>query len=863
MVVMLQQYVINWITTDGFIMRVLFPLNLLTLCISMVVFCLNNKAFAENENIEFNTDVLDVKDRTNIDLSRYAQAGYVTPGNYQLVLHVNKKEIAEQNVQYFAPDNEPKGSLACLTADIAKAMGLKAEAEKKISWWHDGQCINPSSLEGLTMRTDLGEGVLYISVPQAFLEYTDENWDPPSSWDDGVAGIIFDYNANAQHTHTPTDHNNDSDSVSGNGTSGVNLGPWRLRADWQATYDNGQETAEQKNWDWNRYYAYRALPKMGAKLTLGEDFLNSSLFDSFRFIGASLATDDNMLPPNLRGYAPEVSGVARTNAKVTVSQQGRVLYETQVPSGPFRIQDLNSAVSGTLDVKVQEQDGTTQNYQVDTANVPYLTRPGLVRYRLAVGKPQDYDHHSEDPGFGTGEFSWGINNGWSLYGGGLFAGDYNAASLGIGRDLLIFGALSFDITQSRADLANEGIKSGGSYRLSYSKRFEDYDSQVTFAGYRFSQKEFMSMSDYLNARYDDNNNDDGKDKELYTITLNKNFRTLGVSTYLNFSHRTYWNQSANDSWNLSLSKYMDIGKFKNISVNVSAFRNYSDSTHDDGVYLSVGIPWGDNSSLTFDGQYGSGDNSNMVGYYSRMDANNTWQVKTGTGAESRPAASGYFTHDGDRAAVTLNGSVQDAGYSSIGMNLQGGVTATTKGMALHRISKAGGTRMMVDTDHISGVPVQGNFGGLNHSNAFGKAVIGDVNDYYHSSLNVDVNQLPADVDATRSVVEGTLTEGAIGYREFGLITGQKMMAVIRQADGSYPPFGAQVMNTDNAQTGIVGDEGSVWLTGITPNGEMTVHWDGAEQCRFHFPAKITADTQNLLLPCNVLKGSHQEPSAQR
>nr|CDS57104.1 hypothetical protein SYMBAF_190085 [Serratia symbiotica] len=27
--------------------------------------------------------------------------------------------------------------------------------------------------------------------------------------------------------------------------------------------------------------------------------------------------------PNLRGYAPKVSGVAKTNAKVTVSQQGR------------------------------------------------------------------------------------------------------------------------------------------------------------------------------------------------------------------------------------------------------------------------------------------------------------------------------------------------------------------------------------------------------------------------------------------------------------------------------------------------------------------------------------------------------------
>lgn len=38
----------------------------------------------------------------------------------------------------------------------------------------------------------------------------------------------------------------------------------------------------------------------------------------------------------------------------------------------------------------------------------------------------------------------GVSNGWSLYGGSIVAGDYNALSAGIGRDLMAFGALSFD-----------------------------------------------------------------------------------------------------------------------------------------------------------------------------------------------------------------------------------------------------------------------------------------------------------------------------------------------------------------------------------------------------------------------------------
>lgn len=134
------------------------------------------------------------------------------------------------------------------------------------------------------------------------------------------------------------------------------------------------------------------------------------MFDSWRYTGASLVSDESQLPPRLRGYAPEVSGIARTNAKVTISQQGRVIYESTVAAGPFRIHELNSAVSGQLDVRVEEQDGSVQTFQVTTATIPYLTRPGQVRYKLAAGRSSDYTHHVEGPAFGTAEISWGISN---------------------------------------------------------------------------------------------------------------------------------------------------------------------------------------------------------------------------------------------------------------------------------------------------------------------------------------------------------------------------------------------------------------------------------------------------------------------
>ncbi|MDX6910596.1 outer membrane usher protein [Hafnia paralvei] len=807
--------------------------------------------WCSSDAIEFNTDVLDVKDQKNIDISQFSRAGFVMPGNYQMDIHINKQVVTDQPVIYMAPADDAKGSVVCLSPDQAKLLGLKEEFQNKLVWWNKGQCLDVNSLKGMQVKGDLGTNSLYLSIPQAYLEYTAENWDPPALWDDGVAGVLFDYNLNG--TRNRPQSGAATTDISGNGTTGANFGPWRLRADWQAQKNSGGDSnssSEGTSWDWSRFYAYRALKSLHAKMTMGEDYLNSDLFDNFRFGGVSLESDDNMLPPNLRGYAPEIVGVAKTNAKVTVKQQGRVIYETQVASGPFRIQDLNDAVSGKLDVTVTEQDGSTSTFQVDTASIPYLSRPGSVRFKAAAGKPDDSEHHSQGPVFGTGEFSWGINNGWSLYGGLLGAGEYNEASVGIGRDLLFLGAISFDVTRSNAQL-DDGTHSGNSYRLSYSKRFDDYDSQITFAGYRFSEKEFMSMDNYLDARY--GSSDSYSDKEMYTVTFNKQFKDLGVSLYLNYSHQTYWDSPADDRFNVSLSKYFDIGKFKDVSVNASLYRSVYQGTVDNSFYLSLSLPLSDKSSMGYSGQAGGDSSSQNLSYNKTIDNNNNYSVSAGLGSENNASFNGFYNHTGDKAKMTATAAYAAGDYSSAGASISGGLTATAHGAALHTIGGPGDTRLMVDTGGVEGVPVQG-AGSPTHTNYFGKAVISGINSYYRTDASIDVANLSDDVEAIKSVTQATLTEGAIGYRKFDVLAGEKMMALIRLADGSVPPFGATVENSDQRETGIVNDNGMVYLSGMTPNAKMTVAWDGKQQCEIQLPKVLKTENSdgsaaNLLLPC--------------
>lgn len=808
------------------------------------------------QEFQFNTDVLDIKDRQNLDLGVFAFSNFIMPGEYSLMIHVNQDTLFESIVRYIAPPEDPKDSVACISPTLVADLGLKTQRLNQLTWWHDGACLDTSSIPGMQIRGDLGGSALYLGIPQESLEYRAPNWDPPSRWDEGISGALLDYNLNAQTTNRSNDQGR-SNYLGGNGVAGINLGAWRLRGDWQAQMQSGSGQDSSRQFDWSRFYALRAVPALRANLILGEDYLDSNLFGSFRYTGASLSSNDSMLPPNLRGYAPEVTGVARTNARVLIRQQGRVLYDTQVPAGPFRIQDLNDAVSGQLDVFVEEQDGSVQEFQMDTASIPYLTRPGSLRYKLAAGQPSDWNHRLDGPTFTTGEFSWGVSNGWSLYGGGLGAKDYSSFSMGLGRDLMVFGALSFDVTQSRATLPEAGTLMGKSYRASYSKRFDKYDSQVTFAGYRFSEEDYMGMNEFIEARR--NESPLNQSKELYTATLSKQFRDAGLSVYFNYNHQTYWNSAANDRYSLSLSRYFNLGSMKNLSLSLTAYQSQANGTRDDGAYLSINIPWDNARSYSYSASANRSDTTHTASYYDRLDERNNYMLSAGTSAKGE-SVSGYYSHDGDLAQVVTSASYQTDAYSSVGLSLQGGATVTGKGAALHRSSMMGGTRLLLDTQGVAGVPVRGN-GSVTHTNRFGKAVVTDVNSYYRNQASIDLDRLADDVEATQSMTQLTLTEGAIGYRSFDVIAGHKALVTLRLSNDQTPPFGATAFNARGQETGIVGEDGITYLSGMKSGESMSLQWDGSVRCAFDLPDLELAPDKPLQLSCLPVDETkdHSEP----
>jgi outer membrane usher protein len=233
---------------------------------------------------------------------------------------------------------------------------------------------------------------------------------------------------------------------------------------------------------------------------MGEYNTTGQLFNSVPFTGAQVASDERMLPESQRGYAPDIRGVAKTNAKVTVRQLGNIIYETTVTPGVFVINDLYPmGYGGDLEVTVQEADGSTQQYTVAYAAVAELLRPDTQRYSLTAGKVRN-SGVSDEPMFYEATYRRGLNNIFTAYGGAQISENYQAYQLGLATGSVV-GAVSIDATQSNSKLGGSaGSKSGQSYRVSYTKLFDETNSNITLAAYRYSTKNYMDFLTALQSR---------------------------------------------------------------------------------------------------------------------------------------------------------------------------------------------------------------------------------------------------------------------------------------------------------------------------------------------------------------------------
>ena len=194
---------------------------------------------------------------------------------------------------------------------------------------------------------------LNINVAQVHMQKETDNRLARKFWDQGIPALFVNYSYSGSQGQTRGNKNKSSttsDFLSLN--AGANLGAWRLRSNMNWTqsgfeseqYDTFEDAyrkqkSSQSKWDTGDTYLQRDVQFLNSELTIGDyrtTSITEQLIDGFQFRGVSLSSSEYMIPAALRGFAPVITGYARTNAEVIVTQNGYSIYQTHVAPGPFR-----------------------------------------------------------------------------------------------------------------------------------------------------------------------------------------------------------------------------------------------------------------------------------------------------------------------------------------------------------------------------------------------------------------------------------------------------------------------------------------------------------------------------------------------
>lgn len=780
------------------------------------------------KNVEFDPTFLNVGDGSAIDLSRFANGASALPGIYRTAVYVNNELMGNYEVEFKV--NKENVVVPCLKEQIVKNIPFNDEklpADFFAKPESGDSCFDLQKInEDISVNYDSSEQRLDISVPQIYMLRNARGKISKDRWDSGIPAALLAYSANVYHSENGASR---TDSAYASIRAGMNLASWYLRhnGSWSWT-EHGQKKYSAIN-----TYVQRDLPALESRLLVGQTNTSGSLFNTLPFTGVQLASDDNMLPNSLRGYAPEIHGVARTSARVTISQSSRVIYEATVPPGEFLINDLYpTGYGGNLEVTVHESDGSEQHFNVPYAAVAQLLRPGNSRYSVTAGRLRN-DSIAEKPALYQATLQYGLSNMLTAYGG--FQASQNYYSLQSGMALgTEAGAFALDATHARTHLgglsneATESAMSGQSFQLSYSKTVSATSSYISLAAYRFSTSGYMEFLTAMQTREAlANGSWTGsiwRAKNRFVASFNQGLPESWGNLYFSSSLQDYWNRDGN-------SKQYQLGysnSYKNLSWGLSVNRTWSLYGEAQNNYqLNFSLPLGSSSGnhtpqlradlahntsgrtaeqVSLSGIAGQTDqftygvtaaNANQ-GTGSSGSVNGSWRTPVSSLSASYSKGNNYYS-----ASASMGGTV--IGHS-------GGVTLTpytSDTFALVEAKGAQGARV----SSYPGVYVDWN----------GYAAVPYLNAYQLNEVTLDPNGMDRDVELDNTTQKIAPWSGAVVKVKYNTRSGTALL-IAATFEGEPVAFGAEVLDSQGNPVGTVGQGGEVYARVQEQRGRLIIRW---------------------------------------
>jgi outer membrane usher protein len=765
-----------------------------------------------------------------------------TPGDYRVRLTVNGKDFGPQDIHLVKDkDGRPTPEL---TLDDYKKMQVNPDISgvnlKSLNDEDDSQVLDlASAIPEAQTSFDSTQLKLTLSIPQAMLLEVADDEVPQEEWDNGIPAIIMEYQVSGSKDLSHSGENSSDDNYA-NVHSGINLGAWRLRNNSTASFGQGQDTQFTNLGT----YIERAIPLLKSELTIGDTYTSGDTFDSIQLKGLQLATDMDMYPSSMNGFAPTVRGIAKSNAKVTVRDHGNIIYQTNVSPGPFVLNKLSPvSTGGTLDVTITEADGSETHFTQSYATVQTLLREKQVKYNLALGKfsPENTTHNESDVSVAQLSLSYGLPFNLTLLSGTQLSDRYKALNIGLGMDMGFLGAVSADITEAIAEAVSDLAQrqKGHSLRIAYANDIAATNTTIQLSDRLYSAG-YYALADAF-SRTEDRN----APKQQVTLSVNQDLNE-GRSLFVSANKTSNQDGSSNSMYQVGVN--FEVGKL-NMAVNAGLSKNSDDSEWDKQLALNISGSINDlfagsspsvtylaNTNLSKDlsqqiGISGSLLESRAISYNAQLGYNHT-----DSGSEGVSDNLG-MTYDNRNGSTTLNYN-QDPDRKQLTWGLSGGIMMHRHGLTFTPYSE--GAQALVSAPGANHVAITN---GKNLSTDWrGYTAVPDLTPYARTDIQFDPQRANRNVTLKNISATVVPTKDAIVLAPFVATSGRKVMATLKW-HGQIVPFGSTVKLAGSDGLFLVGDQGVVYFDGAQESGDLTVLPALNMQCKSHFD--LPEDTGKL------------------
>ena len=763
---------------------------------------------------------------TSVDLQTLLSTHRVLPGNYRVDLYSNDVLVGRRDIE-FAPNAHNGQVEPCMTVDLIQQLGVDLQKLQDQGLLDPGlpqACHDLTAMiDQATWRYDSSRLRLYFSVPQLAMARGMRGFVDPELWDEGVpAGFInYQFNSNRSATEFSTQVSNNLSM-----RNGINLGAWRLRNESNLSTRTGHANTFKSN----RSYVQRDVTALKGQFSAGEILSDTELFNSVRYRGVKLASDEGMRADSERGYAPIIRGVADSNAVVEIRQDNYILYTTTVPPGPFEISDIYPTGSnGDLEVVIIEADGRRRISKQAFSALPTMVRQGQLKYSVSAGQYASNAEGVASPSFVSSTVAYGINSNLTGIAGLQASENFRTFSLGAAKNTSL-GAVSFDLTQS-SSRAQGKTTQGNSVRALYAKTFTGTDTSFTLAAYRYSTEGYRSFSDHVEDISEGVRPRSGSSKTRTDLTVNQ---TLGGtrqygSLYINGNDQRYWNRGGSRTFSAGYSN-----NWGELNYSLSASRNLDIderglSNTDNQINLSVSFPLGSRPrsprafvSTTHD-RSGNSTQLGISGYFANS-SDSFYSVQAGDssqGGESGSLSVNTRTSIADISA----GYSKGRGFDSQNVNVSGSLVAHGGGVNLGQT--VGETFALVEVAGISGVEISTHSGVTTGNNGY--AVIPNTQPYRVNWLSLDTRNLGGDVELDNATQQLVPRRGAVVVARFEGRKGRRIQFELVDADNQPIPFGASVEDAKGVQLAISDPTGKALAMVEDDSATLTIKWQG-KQC---------------------------------